>query len=284
MVFQAQASVFATRTSGRGDCQGSRPFEATTQTSKRHCQASGGMTRPEPAHLIDKRTLTVKTTDQAIAFEPEAFDVLSELEQNNNRDGFKANKDRFDHRLVQPFIDLLETLGARLDDAPLPLSGGKATVFRMNRDVRFSKDKSPYKTNLSGVLTPSGTKKEMGGIVYIQMDAKGGFAAAGFYNLGPAQLGPIRDAMIAREDDFAAVTAELGKAGRSLEGSDCLTTTPRGYADDADHPHAADLRLKSLIVHESFARTTGLSGAVADGVERLARDAMPRLTVAGSGR
>jgi uncharacterized protein (TIGR02453 family) len=216
------------------------------------------------------------------AFDAQSFAFLEGLAAHNDRDWFTANKEVFATRLERPFVHLLETLSNCLADAPLPLSGGKATVFRMNRDVRFSEDKRPYKTSLSGLLTASGSKKEAGGIVYVQLDATGGFAAAGYYGLSPAELGPIRDAMIARAGDFAAIKADLAQAGRDLDRSDSLTAMPKGFADHADHPHAAEIRLKSLILREDLGCDLWLSGEVTDTVERLARDAMPLLAFAGA--
>jgi uncharacterized protein (TIGR02453 family) len=218
------------------------------------------------------------------AFDAQSFAFLEGLTVNNDREWFTANKEVFATRLERPFVHLLETLSNRLADAPRPLSGGRATVFRMNRDVRFSEDKRPYKTNLSGILTASGTKKEVGGIVYVQLDATSGFAAAGYYGLTPAELGPIRDAMIARARDFAAIKAGLAQAGRDLDRSDSMTAMPKGFAEHADHPHAAEIRLKSLILREDLGRDLWLSGEVTDTVERLARDAMPLLAFAGATR
>jgi uncharacterized protein (TIGR02453 family) len=218
------------------------------------------------------------------AFDVGSFAFLEDLAANNDRDWFTANKGVFATRLERPFIHLLETLSHRLQDAPRPITGGKATLFRMNRDVRFSEDKRPYKTNLSGLLTPSGSKKEAGGIVYVHIDATGGFAAAGYYGLSPAELGPIRDAMIARAGEFARIKADLAKAGRDFDRSDSLTGMPKGFADQADHPHAAEIRLKSLILREDMGRDVWLSGEVIDRIEALARDAMPLLAFAGPGR
>ncbi len=214
-------------------------------------------------------------------FDTQSFAFLRNLAANNDRDWFTANKGVFATRLEHPFIHLFETLGNRLADAPQPLTGGKATLFRMNRDVRFSQDKRPYKTNLSGLLTASGTKKKAGRIVYVQLDATGGFAAAGYYGLSPTELGPIRDAMIARTGEFAAIKAGLAQSGRDLDRSDILSSMPKGFAERADHAHSAEIRLKSLILREDFAPDIWLSGEVVDRVERLARDAMPLFMFTG---
>lgn len=81
----------------------------------------------------------------AHAFDAQSFAFLETLAAHNDRGWFTANKAVFTTRLEQPFVHLLETLSNRLADASRPLSGSKATVFRMNRDVRFSEDKRPYK-------------------------------------------------------------------------------------------------------------------------------------------
>jgi uncharacterized protein (TIGR02453 family) len=214
-------------------------------------------------------------------FSAATFGFLDDLSDNNTRDWFTANKEVFERHLETPFVHLLETLSNRLSDMDRPLSGGAATVFRMNRDIRFSPDKRPYKTNLSGLLTPSGTKGEAGGLVYLHLDSMGGFAASGFYNLSPAQLAPIRDAMIERAGGFDEVKASLAQAGRDLDRSDSLTSMPKGFTEHAGHRHAAEIRLKSLMVRQPLARENWLSGEVVDLVENLARDTAPLLAFAG---
>lgn len=138
-------------------------------------------------------------------FTQKSFDFLEDLAANNERDWFQAHKDDFQTYVEAPFLDLLEDLSARLQDSNIPIKGSKKTMFRMNRDVRFSKDKSPYKTSIAAVLTPSGTKKESGGLLYVHMDRSGGFAGTGWYNLSPKALGPFRDAMVDDPDAFSQV-------------------------------------------------------------------------------
>lgn len=213
-----------------------------------------------------------------------SFEFLEGLAANNDREWFNARKDVFRDTLEAPFAALLEALSNRLSDAPKPLSGGRATMFRMNRDVRFSEDKSPYKTRLAGLLTPSGTKSERSGICYLQLDSTGGFAAAGLHSLSPRELAPIRDAIVERADRFDRVLAALDGAGRSLGEDDALTSMPRGFADHAEHRHADAIKLRSLIVTEDLPKIAWTSGDVVDRAERLARDAMPLLTFAEPAR
>ncbi|MEM6388719.1 MAG: DUF2461 domain-containing protein [Pseudomonadota bacterium] len=217
-------------------------------------------------------------------FQEDAFAFFRELSQNNDRDWFNANKKRFKDGVEAPFIALLEALSNRLSDAPRPLMGGKSTMFRLNRDVRFSEDKSPYKTNASGLLTPTGSKSELAGIVYMQMGAEGGMAVVGFYNLSPKQLGPMREAMIERAGKLDEVLAALDGAGRSLDPSMSLSSMPKGFTEHAEHRHAEIIKLKSLMVREQVPKAEWLSGDVIDRVEALARDCMPLLRFAQPAR
>lgn len=217
-------------------------------------------------------------------FSETSFAFFSDLAQNNDRDWFNAHKKTFKTCVETPFIDLLEALTNRLEDAPRPLMGGKPTTFRLNRDVRFSEDKSPYKTAMSGLLTPTGTKAEMAGIVYLHFEATGGFAVAGFYNLSPKQLAPMREDMIARADAFDAVLEALSTAGRSLDKSMSLSSMPKGFTEYADHRHAEIIKLKSLMVRQDLPKELWLSGDVIDHVEALTRDCMPLLRFSAPAR
>ncbi len=210
-------------------------------------------------------------------FTAKSFDFLDGLADNNDRDWFNAHRDTFRSHVEGPFLDLVADLTDRMADCDVPLRGGPRTMFRMNRDVRFAKDKSPYKTSVSAVLTPSGTKSEAGGLLYVQMDRTGGFAATGWHQLDATALGPFRDAMVSDADGFAAVRDGLSRTGRALSGENSLTTMPRGYAEHDDHRHADAIRLKSLIVAEDLPKVAFTSGDAGGRVADLVRDAMPFL-------
>ena len=78
------------------------------------------------------------------------FSLLADLAANNNRDWYNENKSAFKAEMIEPFGNMLETISTRLASQDMDFRGGPKTVFRMNRDIRFSKDKSPYKTLLAG--------------------------------------------------------------------------------------------------------------------------------------
>lgn len=163
-------------------------------------------------------------------FSDRAFELLAKLEADNSKDWFDAHRDEVRQQLQQPFAATLEAISERLRATETPLSGNEKTMFRMNRDVRFSNDKSPYNTHVSGMLTRSGSKAEADGIVYLQLSASGGFVAVGWYKLSPKELGPIRDRMVEHPSKLKAMVEALAKNGLELSEEQSLTAMPRGYA------------------------------------------------------
>lgn len=211
-------------------------------------------------------------------FSETTFRWLGDLAQNNDSEWFAANKETYLEHVEEPFTHLLEEVTRRLAGSAAPLRGGAATTFRINRDVRFSTDKTPYSTHRSGVLTPSGTKSESGGLVYVQLSAVGGLLAGGLYKPRTPQLDPLRQAMVEDPDAFAAVVDALAAGGHHLDEQDAVKTMPRGYAEHVEHPCARYLRLKQLVVLQDLPRETWLDGSVADRVTGFALGVAPLLT------
>lgn len=204
-----------------------------------------------------------------------SFALLTELAANNSKEWYDAHKADIKTHCLTPFGEMLEHVSNRLIDGPLPLEGSTKTMFRMNRDVRFSKDKSPYKTSVSGMLTPSGTKAEIAGMVYVEMNGTGGWVAGGFYQLPTAQLGLIRQRIVDRTDAFQTVLSDLNDAGRGLEDMDSLKRMPKGFSEHEDHPNAEDIKRKSFIIRADIAREAWLNGDVTGIIANLARQAAP---------
>ncbi|WP_017302654.1 DUF2461 domain-containing protein [Nodosilinea nodulosa] len=197
-------------------------------------------------------------------FTPKTFDLLEGLAANNEKAWYDEHRDEFDTYVRQPFATMLELVTDILAETAVPLAGGPKTMFRQNRDVRFSKDKSPYSTHVSGVLTPSGTKAEKEGLVYVQLEASGGLIACGYYKLSPAALGPIRDKIVEEPDEFAKVIKDLEAAGLSFSAEDKLTKMPRGYDAYAGHDYADYIKLKSFVTLVHLGRGAWLDGDVVD--------------------
>ena len=118
---------------------------------------------------------------------------FQELAQNNNKEWFHKNKKRFENKVKEPFLDLLDILLATLTnwDERIP-SDAKKALFRINKDVRFSKDKSPYHTLLKAGFSPDGKKSMLPGY-YLGIDATSIHVGGGLFTVRPPELALIRD-------------------------------------------------------------------------------------------
>jgi len=188
-------------------------------------------------------------------FSENTFQCLEEIELNNNRDWFIANKNRLEQEVRGPFASLLETLSDLLSENGLSLHGGPKTMFRMNRDVRFSNDKSPYKTFVSGLLTKTGTKDISTGLVYLHLDSRGGFVVSGLYQPPTERLYELRTSMIKKHSEFAATLSSLRMAGLELDSTDATKNMPRGFSEFADHEHSESLKLKNIMIRRDLKRS-----------------------------
>ncbi|ESA31966.1 tigr02453 family protein [Leptolyngbya sp. Heron Island J] len=203
-------------------------------------------------------------------FTHRSFELLEGLEANNEKAWYTEHKNDFETYLRTPFAMVLEWATECLEDTDVPFRGSAKTMFRQHRDVRFSKDKSPYSTFVGGLLTPSGTKAEKEGVLYVQLNSSGGLLACGFYKFKAAELGQIRDRIVEEPDEFSQVLQDLEDAGLSLDEEDKLSSMPRGYQDYKDHIHGDYLKLKSFIVQTPLSRQAWLASEVVDRIVTLA--------------
>lgn len=179
---------------------------------------------------------------------------LKDLKANNNRDWFLDNKKRYEavkkeyYQLTADVLDLMKPL-----DPALELLEVKNCVFRINRDIRFSKDKSPYKTHL-GIWLSTGAKNAETAGYYLQIDAENPFVGGGMYCPQPDQIQKIRkeinffyDDLVAiiNDNDFVANYKSLNRDENST-----LKNPPRGY--EKDNPAIEFLKLKSYTATEKF--------------------------------
>ncbi|MEH3033173.1 MAG: DUF2461 domain-containing protein [Aeromicrobium erythreum] len=166
-------------------------------------------------------------------FPEAALDFYDDLEVDNSKTFWEANRATYDTAVAAP----MKALVAALED-----EFGVAKVFRPYRDVRFSKDKTPYKTHQGAFVAVAPATG-----YYVQVGAPGVRTGAGFYRAEPARLAAVRAAI-----DHAEHGAEMQRIVRRLEkdgfvvGGETVKTVPRGY--DSDHPRIDLLRHKSLTV------------------------------------
>ncbi|HJV53663.1 MAG TPA: DUF2461 domain-containing protein [Noviherbaspirillum sp.] len=178
---------------------------------------------------------------------------LAELSENNNRAWFVMNKPRYDI-LRAEFLELVGKLIADVSKFDPDVAGcnAKKALFRINRDIRFSHDKSPYKTTFSASITASGLKKPSQGggpAYYFHIDANGTLlVAGGEYMPPPDRLRTIRQHVIDDAAGFSKVlkNRKLKDAFGDLQDEGKLSRPPKGFAPDA--PHIEYLKHKSFIV------------------------------------
>jgi uncharacterized protein (TIGR02453 family) len=183
-----------------------------------------------------------------------ALDFYDDLEVDNTKSYWEKHKATYAECVKAPMTAMCEALGPEFGDAK---------VFRPYRDVRFAKDKTPYKTH-QGAFVAAGPATGW----YVEISARGVRTGAGFYDASTERLASIRSAI---DDDRRG--SELERILGALEGDgwerrgDRLKTSPRGY--DADHPRIDLLRHKSLVVgrqhgFEPVIHTAGLLDVVRD--------------------
>ena len=176
---------------------------------------------------------------------PEALEFYEGLEADNSKVYWTAHKDVYDEHVYAPMAALLVELEPEF---------GPGKIFRPNRDIRFSADKSPYKTAVAANL-------ERGG--YIQLSARGLAAGNGMYMMAPDQLDRYRRAVA--DDDIGEglrrLVAQVESQGIEVSGHDTLKTAPKGYPKD--HPRVDLLRNKGLIAWKQWPVAAWLGTAAA---------------------
>jgi uncharacterized protein (TIGR02453 family) len=130
---------------------------------------------------------------------------FQELDQNNNKDWFHANKKTYEEQVKKPFINLLETLIPKVESLDPSISmNPKDALFRINKDIRFSKDKSPYHTLMKAGFSPGGKRSTLPGF-YLGIGADTVHVGGGLFNVETAQLKQIRNAISNHTEEFISI-------------------------------------------------------------------------------
>jgi uncharacterized protein (TIGR02453 family) len=208
---------------------------------------------------------------------PRLFVFLRELAANNDRAWFNANKQRYLDEVRDPLLGLIEALGAPLrrvaphlvaDASPV---GG--SLFRIYRDTRFSKDKSPYKTHCGIHFRHAEGKDAHAPGAYLHLEPGQVFVGSGIWHPDAAALGRIRAAIAAHPDRFERATSGV----RLLldEDPERLQRPPRGY--HADHPAIEHLKRKSFTASARFTQQDACATDFPDKVTKAVKRASPLL-------
>ncbi|MBZ9763600.1 TIGR02453 family protein [Mesorhizobium sp. CA8] len=210
-------------------------------------------------------------------FGQKAIPFLKALDFHQSREWFQENRDLYDSELHGPFCDLVETLSERFEAAKLGLRGDrKRSLFRINRDVRFSKDKRPYNRHLSAILSPDGTKMEQG-VFYVHIGLERCFAGVAWWQPAPELLQAMRKAIVTKPAAFRAMVASLKKAGLELDAEDRLKRAPRGFEDVGDEDLAQAVRSRHFVVRHDIDPATIHSPALVDDLVEFTFGAKPLL-------
>ena len=199
-------------------------------------------------------------TERFTGFPRESIELFRQLAAHNNRDWFLAHKDVYQRACRAPMEALVAELEPRL---------GKAKISRINRDIRFSRDKAPYKTYIAAGV----------GGNYISLSADGLYVGAGFYGADPALLQRFRAAI---DDDttgrrIQAIVGTLRRRGYEVGSHETLSSAPRGYA--SDHPRIELLKMKDIFAGRRFVPAAWLSTARAcERIDHVLTDTAPLVT------
>lgn len=191
----------------------------------------------------------------------ETLSFLGGLEDNNNRDWLQAHKKEFEAAKAN-FAGFVGELIAGISQFDPEVSGlvPDTCIFRIYRDIRFSKDKSPYKTHFGAYISPGGRKINAPGY-YIHLQPGGqSFLAAGKHMPEPKELLQIRQAIAEKTGEFTKIVE--GKKFRGLFGDmhgDSLKTAPKGFP--SDHPAIEYLKLKGFTVATPAEKDTAVLSA-----------------------
>ena len=219
-------------------------------------------------------------------FPADTFTFLRELRRNNNREWFQDNKPRYQQQVVEPMGEFINAMAPRLAKistafvADARPNGG--SMFRIYRDTRFARDKSPYKTNAGCQFRHVAGKDAHAPGFYVHLEPDNVFFGGGLW-LPPSQvLFNVRTAIVAKPEQWQRVINQKKLRDRfgGLGGSS-LQRVPRGFS--ADHPCAEDLKRKSYVLMQQVDESVVCSRDFVGEVERAFRtlsDFMQFLTAA----
>jgi uncharacterized protein (TIGR02453 family) len=179
-------------------------------------------------------------------FPPEALQFLRDLKLNNHREWFQPRKQVYEEKVRGPMLELVAALGDEIAEfAPEMVTEPTKAVYRIYRDVRFSPDKSPYKTHIAAVFSPRGLEKHAGAGMYFHISVDEVLVGGGIYAPGPSELLAVRRHLAQQASKLSAILRE--RQFRSLfkeMTGEKLKRVPKGFPQD--HPEG------DLLVYKQY--------------------------------
>jgi uncharacterized protein (TIGR02453 family) len=207
------------------------------------------------------------------------MEFLVELAMNNDREWFEANKARYEAQVREPARAFVRAVGPKLEAISKHFVASDKKVggslMRVYRDVRFSKDKSPYKTNVGIHFRHALGKDAHAPGFYVHIAAEGNFIGIGMWRPESSALAGIRRRIIEEEDAWRDATQSSSFSERFNLGGESLKRPPKGF--DASHPLIDDLKRKDHIAVANLSDEEMLGDGVVDRVLELFERAVPYL-------
>ena len=192
-------------------------------------------------------------------FSPQALQFLADLKRHNNRPWFQARKDTYEEAVKEPMAEMILSVGEALRRfAPEMSADPRGSLYRIYRDTRFSRDKTPYKTQVAAVFPVRGLPKHSGPGLYFHISAEEVLIGGGIYMPGPKILRAVREEIAASPRRFFSILHDrrFRSAFGELEG-EASRSMPRGFS--ADHPAAEYLKYKQFLFAKAFSPRLALS-------------------------
>lgn len=212
-----------------------------------------------------------------LGFNPKAFKFLEDLTNNQNRVWFAEHRFQYEEFVREPMKLFTEALSESLARADIPLWGDpKRSLFRINRDARFSKAKHPYNMHASGLFTRSGDKHSPG-VLYFRLDPLGSRCAAGYLQPESHILKRLRQGILDNPKAWISIEKALKRKGYELDYSHTLARIPRGFNDVPKEVEHA-IKLKGWIIRKQLPRKAICSKDLVSEVTSFAKDMLPLLS------
>lgn len=215
-------------------------------------------------------------TTAATGFGPGLFDFLAELELNNRRDWFEANRQRYESELREPAFDLIRAVRPRLAKISPAITARDAKVggslMRIHRDVRFSADKAPYKTNVGIQFRHRAGKDVHAPGYYVHLSLDHCFFGAGSWMPDRDALAAYREAIAEHDKAWNKLARRYQKTPWRIDG-DKLKRPPRGWS--ADHPMIEEIKRKHFIAVRDFTQAEALSAEFPATIAKWCKETAP---------
>lgn len=217
-------------------------------------------------------------TTRQTYFTPALFDFLRELTANNNREWFQANRARYEEDVREPVLTFISDVAPRLRKisphivADANRVGG--SMFRINRDARFSRNGEPYSTAVKVAFRHDSVDRHTPGPgCFLQLGADGVMAAGGLYGADAAMLGIVRQAIADNGARWRRITGNPGLAPMISDRGPVLKNPPRGFT--GDHPLIDDLKRKTFVWYREFPADDACTSDFMDRYVAACKDAAP---------